>query len=250
MLSTVIMKITIIFCLFLQIQAEIIKDEDEKVLKVWEDRIQHAELDADEVNFPLLNTENVEEAASDAETADFEFNFQNKNEKYNTNHSIITFFHKITTNNVTRQGVTTMPSSHLMPLLKTALASLSGESLGFLALAGMLPLIAMFVPLMVMALVVPIIFAVSTTIMGVVAGSFVFLPLILFGTGLFSAIDFTSFDKMSDWDFSQLEHFPSLEEIERIDEIMNMDIENITSMPMAEESTFELNNNNVPRFLY
>ena len=259
------MKIILICCLLLQIHGAIVEDTNEKIIKVWEDRIQHAALDADEVNFPLFIEDNVQDVGADdvkltledndketttyQETQTNEFIFPEKhvfNEKHNN--SIITFFHKITTNNVTRQGVTTIPSSSLVPLLKTALGSLSGESALILGLGGLLPLLMMSLPLVVMMIVMPVIFIIISTMFGILASGMVFVPLVIFAIGISSVTDFQFLDKMSDFgEFSSFENFPSLEEIERIDEIINMDFENSTKFG---EETIKLNNNNVPRSLY
>jgi len=259
------MKIILICCLLLQIHGAIVEDTNEKIIKVWEDRIQHAALDADEVNFPLFIEDNVQDVGADdvkltmednvteattyQETQTNEFIFpeiHEINEKHNN--SIITFFHKITTNNVTRHGVTTIPSSSLVPLLKTALGSLSGESALILGLGGLLPLLMMSLPLVVMMIVMPVIFIIISTMFGILASGMVFVPLVIFAIGISSVTDFQFLDKMSDFDeFSSFENFPSLEEIERIDEIINMDMENITNFG---EESIKMNNNNVPRSLY
>ena len=257
------MKIILICCLLLQIHGAIVEDTNEKIIKVWEDRIQHAALDADEVNFPLFIEDNVQDVGADdvpmedndtetttyQETQTNEFIFpeiHEINEKHNN--SIITFFHKITTNNVTRQGVTTIPSSSLVPLLKTALGSLSGESALILGLGGLLPLLMMSLPLVVMMIVMPVIFIIISTMFGILASGMVFVPLVIFAIGISSVTDFQFLDKMSDFgEFSSFENFPSLEEIERIDEIINMDFENSTTFG---EESIKLKNNNVPRSLY
>merc|ERR1712123_254336 len=70
------------------------------------------------------------------------------------NSSIITFFHKITSNNVTRQGVTPIPSSSVLPLIKTASRSVAGENALLLALGGLLPLLMMALPFAIISVVI------------------------------------------------------------------------------------------------
>merc|ERR1711892_831543 len=75
----------------------------------------------------------VTEETTYQETQTNEFIFpeiHKNNEKHNN--SIITFFHKITTNNVTRQGVTTIPSSSFVPLVIFAIGISSVTDFQFL----------------------------------------------------------------------------------------------------------------------
>merc|ERR1712123_484895 len=65
------------------------------------------------------------------------------------NSSIITFFHKITSNNITK-----MPSSSVLPLIKTTLRSVSGENALLFTLGGLLPVLMMALPLAIMFVVI------------------------------------------------------------------------------------------------
>jgi len=253
-------KLLIICCLILHINAENNEKEQDKLIKVWKDRIQHTDLDADEVNFPLFIDDDVKQ--SDAEVANMptvsekftnEFpNYTINDYSEENNSSIITFFHKITTNNVTKSGVTKIPSSSVMPLIKTALGSLSGENAAILALGGLLPLLMLSLPLVVMAVVIPMFLVVGLTMFGVVTSSMFFLPLALFGVGLYAAsgsnLDFLT-DRVSFFDeFSSFENFPTLEEVENIGDKIEKAFGNITIA--KEESPFQMNNNSVPRLFF
>ena len=253
------MKLLLICCFILLINAENIEDEHEKLVKVWKDRIQHTDLDADEVNFPLFIDDEVKpsdaevvEIPSVSENITYELaNYDINDYTEDNNSSIITFFHKITTNNITRQGVTKIPSSSVLPLIKTALGSLSGENAAILALGGLLPLLMLSLPFVVMSIVIPMFLVVGLTMFGVVTSSLFFMPLALFGFGLYAAsgsnLDFLS-DRVSAFDeFSSFENFPSFEEIENIGDKIEKALGNIT---IADEEVFQVNNNSVPRWFF
>ena len=183
----VIMRIVAICCILLHINAEMIEDSNEKRIKVWEDIVQHADLDGEEHKFPLFiednidyldpdnvkfTEDNVTEETIDQGTQKFESDRHELNEK--SNNSIINFFHKITMKNVTRQGVTTFPTSPLVPLLKFPLCFVPEECLFLLALGGLLPLMMMSLPFIVMAIVIPIIFIILS--IGAIYSIMLFLP--------------------------------------------------------------------------
>jgi len=204
------MRIVTLCCILLHINAEMTEDSNEKRIKVWEDIVQHADLDGEEHKFPLFiednidyldpdnvkfTEDNVTEETIDQGTQKFESDRHELNEK--SNNSIINFFHKITMNNVTRQGVTTFPTSSLVPLLKTALGSLSGESLSILALGGLLPLLMMSLPFIVMAIVIPVVFIIVSTVLGAIASTMMCVPLVIFASGLLSITDSNFLDKIS-----------------------------------------------------
>jgi len=227
------------------------EDETEKRIKVWEDRIQHTDLDADEVNFPLFLHE--QEKLNDADevvdiisaynenvidTHDQEdFNFEDDTK--DSNSSIITFFHKITTNNVTKEGVTKIPSTSVLPLIKTALGSISEEHVSILLLGAILPLMMMVLPFAVMAIIIPIFMVVGLLMFGAVTSSFFFMPLALFGFGVYAATDISGFEI-------------DLEEIGNLGERVEEAIEKVEDIPDSEhEVPFQItNNNNVPRLFF
>jgi hypothetical protein len=254
------MKLLLLSCIILLTNAKNDENKQEKLIKVWKDRIQHTELDADEVNFPLFIDDEVKpslvevaDIPSESENITYEFaNYDFNNYTEDNNSSIITFFHKITTNNVTRQGVTKIPSSSMLPLIKTALGSLSGENAAILALGGLLPLLMLSLPFVVMSVVIPIFLVVGLTMFGVVTSSLFFLPLALFGFGLYAAsgsnLDFLS-DRVSAFDdFSSFENFPTFEEIENIGDKIEKVLGNITIA--EEQSSFQMNNDSVPRWFF
>jgi len=261
MAKTWLIEIILLSFIALKVVANGLEDDNEKLVKVWEDRIQHTDLDADEVNFPLFlhedepnnnagkegsqNTTSIDKIDDDIES-DNDFS----DHATDNNSSIITFFHKITSNNVTRQGVTQIPSSSVLPLIKTALSSVSGENALLLALGGLLPLLMMALPFAIMSVVIPMFLVIGFTMFGVVASSFFFMPLALFGFGLYAATDFNFLsDKASSLNnFSAFEDFPSFEELETIGEKISQAMENITVA--EEELPFQTNNNNVPRLFF
>jgi len=238
------------------------EDEVVKRIKVWEDRIQHTELDADEVNFPLfLHDGDGEEDTHEGEVIDNSYNEKitkledlldiDQTTENNNNGSMWTIFHKITTNNVTKEGVTQISSSSVLPLIKTALGSISEEHMSVLALGAVLPMMMMVLPFAVMAVIVPIFLVIGITMFGVVTSSFFFMPLALFGFGLFAVTDnFFSDDTSSFDDFSSFESFPSVEKIDTIGEKIEKAIEKVESIADDELPVQFNNNNNVPRTFF
>merc|ERR1711874_648405 len=156
-----------------------------------------------------------------------------------TNSSIITFFHKITTNNVTKEGVTKIPSTSVLPLIKTALGSISEEHVSILLLGAILPLMMMVLPFAVMAIIIPIFLIVGLLMFGAVTSSFFFMPLALFGFGVYAATDISGFEIDS-------------EEIGNLGERVEEAIEKVEDIPDSEnEVPFQItNNNNVPRLFF
>jgi len=238
------------------------EDEVVKRIKVWEDRIQHTELDADEVNFPLfLHDGDEEKDTHEGEVIDNSYNenitkledlldFDQTTEN-NNNGSMWTIFHKITTNNVTKEGVTQISSSSVLPLIKTALSSISEEHMSVLALGAVLPMMMMVLPFAVMAVIVPIFLVIGITMFGVVTSSFFFMPLALFGFGLFAVTDNFFSDETSSFDdFSSFENFPSVEKIDIIGEKIEKAIEKVESIADDELPLHINSNNNVPRTFF
>jgi len=224
-----------------------LEDDTEKRIKVWEDRIQHTDLDADEVNFPLFLHE--QEKLNDAdEVADKVFSYDenindaheqediNFDEDTNTNSSIITIFHKITTNNGTKEGVTKIPSTSVLPLIKTALGSISEEHVLILLSGAILPLLMMVMPFAVMAVIIPIFLVVGLLMFGAVTSSFFFMPLALFGFGVYAATDISGFEI-------------DLDEIGNLSEKVEEAIQKVEDIP--DEVPFQITNNyNVPRLFF
>jgi len=152
-----LIEIVLLCSIALKVGADELEDDNEKLVKVWKDRIQHTDLGADEVNFPLFlhkdepNINAGEEGSQDITSIDkidddIESDDDFSDYATDNNSSIITFFHKRTSNNVTRQGVTQIPSSSVLPLKKSALSSVSGENAILLALGGLLPFLMKVLP--------------------------------------------------------------------------------------------------------
>jgi len=237
------------------------EEEVEKRIKVWEDRIQHTDLDADEVNFPLFLYDGDGVKDTNDKVID---NLHNENltmledlldfdeaAETNNNGSMFTIFHKITTNNVTKEGVTQISSSSVLPLIKTALGSISEEHMSVLALGAVLPLMMMVLPFAMMAVIVPIFLVIGITMFGVVTSAFFFMPLALFGFGLFAVTDNFFSDESSSFDeFSAFENFPSVEKIDTIGEKIEAAIEKVENIADDESPLYISNNNNVPRTFF
>jgi len=256
MTLTHLMRLLFICAIINEVYA-VTDDENEKLIKVWEDRIQHTDLDADEVNFPLfLHTNNDETKADDVIETDM-FESIEKHEDQNdfdrisehSNGSIITFFHKVTTNNVTKEGVTRIPSTQVLPLIRTVLGTISEENLTILGLGAVLPIMTMILPFAAMAVIVPIFLVIGIAMFGVVTSSFFFMPLALFGFGLYAATDFDFFSEKTS-SFDDFENFPNMEEIGTIGDKIEKAIEKVENMP-DDESLIEINSNNdVPRTFF
>merc|ERR1712213_206692 len=99
-------------------------------------------------------------------------NFNNNGNWWNTNwntntkskqdspaeESMLTIYHKMTVDNHTREGVTKVPSSELMPFMRTVWNSLSRDSHMALGIGAFLPFLGIILPFVIMAAVIPIIF--------------------------------------------------------------------------------------------
>jgi len=143
-------------------------DAAEKVLIVWEDRVQHADLDADEINFPYFKKDTVGDLlleATEHVTVDSMNNDYAAPESFhqleNNNNSMFTFSHSININNVTRKGNTTVPSSSILPFLKQSLSSVSEESAMLLAMGGLLPMLMISLPMLMMPVLIPVVLLVA-----------------------------------------------------------------------------------------
>lgn len=235
-----------------------IEDTSEKRTKVSEERIQSIELNANELNFPLFLEENIKPYAeagdniinTSEDTNITHIDFPHDDNEYQTG-NFITISHKIIENNVTKEGLTTISSSAVMPLLKTALDFLSIEDTLVLALGGLLPFILLSLPFVVIIAVVPLLVILVLSLCSIFTSVLFFTPMALFGFGLYATADsvFVSpSDKLSSFDFSPLQNLPSFEDIETISEKINQDEDNITGV--EENSEFQIKTNNVPRSFF
>merc|ERR1711915_559465 len=226
-----------------------------KLIRVWEDRIQNTELDADEVNFPLflepdLSLKNESLSEPVPEENSHASQVVDALETPDINHGFITIRSNFTSNNITRHDVSHIPMHAVGPLIKNALSSLTGEDLSIVALGGLLPLLALFLPLTVMTVMLPILLIMTVTMFGVMTSALFFSPLALmmFGTYLATESFFESpSDKVSNLDpFSQFENFEAFDDVDGISEKIQNAVENITVAD--EETTFKSTVNNIPRF--
>merc|ERR1711915_877578 len=147
------------------VSAVTIDEHNEKLIRVWEDRIQNTELDADEVNFPLFLQPDLSSEKDSFEIApDFSLlttKVSDTLEYPYRKHGFITIRSNFTSNNITRHDVSHIPMHAVGPLIKNALSSLTGEDLSIVALGGLLPLMALFVPITFMAVMLPILLTIT-----------------------------------------------------------------------------------------
>merc|ERR1719320_1121451 len=97
---------------------------------------------------------------------------------------MITIFHKIYSDNITRHGVTTIPSSLIVSIIHTALGSFSGETALLLGLGVLLPVLMISMPFIVTLAMTSLLMMI-----GVFTSSLVFMPLSLIMFGLYVAMD-------------------------------------------------------------
>merc|ERR1711915_366572 len=152
------------------VSAATLDESNEKLIRVWEDRIQNTELDADEVNFPLFLEPDLSSEKDSFEMApDLSLHTTKVSdplEDPDRKHGFITIRSNFTSENITRHDVSHIPMHAVGPLIKNALSSLTGEDLSIVALGGLLPLLALFVPLTVMAVILPILLIMTVTMFG------------------------------------------------------------------------------------
>jgi len=234
------------------VSAATIDESNEKLIRVWEDRIQNTELDADEVNFPLflepdLSLKNESLSEPVPEVNSHVSQVVDALETPDINHGFITIRSNFTSNNITRHDVSHIPMHAVGPLIKNALSSLTGEEWSIVALGGLLPLMALFVPITFMAVMLPILLTITLTMFGILTSVLFFAPmaLILFGTflGVQTVLDFP-LEELFFEPFSQFENFEAFDDVV-LEKIQNA-VENITIAD--EETTFQPTVNDIPRF--
>merc|ERR1711915_42193 len=217
------------------VSASTIDENNEKLIRVWEDRIQNTELDADEVNFPLflepdLSLKNESLFEPVPEVNSHASQVVDALETPDMNHGFITIRSNFTSNNITRHDVSHIPMHAVGPLIKNALSSLTGEEWSIVAFGGLLPLMALFVPITFMAVMLPILLMITLT---------------LFGTflGVQTVLGFP-LEELFFEPFSQFENFEAFDNVV-LEKIQNA-VENITIAD--EETTFQPTVNDIPRF--
>jgi len=256
----------LLMILYLLVQSNIYVTGDlNKEIKILEERIQNNNMEDtiqnnDTEDKIQNNEENFhyyfnEESIDNEESSDY-FSQFDQIVLENSNNSHYTFSHSSTTNNDTRQGLITVSSSSILPFIQAALGPLGTSSL-LRALVGILPLLMISLLAMIMPVVIPVLLIVAVDSLGFMATAVMSLPLIIFGILAFVVTDvgFEFLDYAFDtvgYTFDNLdklfEDFPDLEEIEKIDNIINMDVENVTKI--EDNLSFEMKNNSVPRYFY
>merc|ERR1712154_120670 len=143
--------------------------------------------------------------------------------------SMLTIYHKTTVDNKTREGVAKVPSSQVLPFMRTVWNSLSSDSHMALGFGALLPFLGLLLPVMIFATIIPIIVLVMVSVFGFMSGALVLLPLLL--TGLIGE-GALPVDRMIEELF--LEEFDGAATLEQI---LNTDFEEITEKLDIEDST-------------
>merc|ERR1711953_991295 len=143
--------------------------------------------------------------------------------------SMFTIYHKLTVDNKTREGVAKVPSSQVLPFMRTVWNSLSSDSHMALGFGALLPFLGLLLPVMIFATIIPIIVLVMVSVFGFMSGALVLLPLLL--TGLIGE-GALPVDRMIEELF--LEEFDGAATLEQF---LNTDFEEITDKLDIEDST-------------
>jgi len=143
--------------------------------------------------------------------------------------SMITFYHKTSVNNKTREGVTKVPSSQVLPLMRTVWNSLSSDSHMALGFGALLPFLGLLLPVMIFATIIPIVVLVMVSVFGFMSGALVLLPLLLTGLIGDGALPV---DRMIEELFLQ-----DFDGAATLEQILNTDLDEITEKLDIEDST-------------
>jgi len=161
-----------------------------------------------------------------------------------SNNSMITIIHKIISDNFTRHGVTTIPSSLVVSLIQTTLGSLSGETALAFGLGLLLPVVMISMPFMMTLAMASLLVILVLMMTGVFTSTLVFMPFSLIMFGLYVAMD----TDLHDFVGEKMSNLPSLEEMEKIGQAISEAMENIK---VAEENEdFQHDDYSVPRVLF
>jgi len=228
-------------------------DQNETLKGGLEERITNTEEGNNEYEYVTANasdlddddTENEEDFTVNNGSLFFgqaSFDFPSYAEEKNSS-NFITILHKITSDNITRHGVTTIPSSLVLGLIDTALGSVSGETVLLVAMAALLPVMLLSMPFLVMLTMVPILVMIVLLITGVYTSALLLMPIGLLGFGLYAAMDYDLHDFINE----KVSQIPSFEEIEMIGQQISEAMENIE---VAEEEANFQKNNSIPRLFY
>jgi len=209
------------------------QDENEKATNIWKDIFKHHDM-IQNINETTEEDQPIDYMDSDSMfLSQHSIDFPNYTEDNNS--SSVTVFHRITSDNVTRHGMTTIPSSVVISLIETVVESVSGETTLVLAIAGVLPILMLAMPFVITLSFVPVIIFTVLTMTGVFTSTLLSMPLTLVGLALYAAMDFDLHDFVTD----KVSNLPSLEEIEKIGEKI--------SQAMEEEQPTMITNITVPR---
>jgi len=189
-------------------------DINENKIIFWD---ENNDYDENRVPLPLFpaekNPTGIEEEIEEEGNLFFgQAGFELSGNNDGSNNSMITIFHKIYSDNITRHGVTTIPSSLIVSIIHTALGSFSGETALLLGLA-MTSLLVMIVLMMT----------------GAFTSTLVFMPFSLIMFGLYVAMD----TDLHSYVGEKMSNIPSLEEMEKIGQAISEAMENIK---VAEEN--------------
>merc|ERR1712198_816827 len=145
-------------CLLVFVNTKRIDDDNEKLVKVSEDRIQNIELEADEVNSP----HSFEDSESEENVLFFSGSASFPDEK-SEEHGFITITSQFTGSNTTRHDVTHIPMEKVGLLVENTLGSLSDDDFLIFALGSLLLPLMLSLPFTVMAVMIPILVTVCLT---------------------------------------------------------------------------------------
>jgi len=225
-------------------------DQNETLKEGLEERITNTEEGNNEYEYVTADASDLD----NDDTEDFtdndgslffgqaSFDFPSYAEEKNSS-NFITILHKITSDNITRHGVTTIPSSLVLELIETGLGSVSGDTVFLVAMVALLPVMLLSMPFLVMLTMVPILVMIVLLMTGVYTSALVLMPIGLLGFGLYAAMDYDLHDFINE----KVSQIPSFEEIEMIGQKISEAMENIE---VAEEEANFQKNNSIPRLFY
>merc|ERR1712122_360953 len=146
--------------------------------------------------------------------------------------SMLTIYHKMTVDNHTREGVTKVPSSELMPFMRTVWNSLSRDSHMALGIGAFLPFLGIILPFVIFATVIPLIFLIMISVFGMMSGILVLMPLML--TGLLGSENTFPLEKMIEEMF--LDEFVGSDNVNKIFEAIEK-VDTIETEDNEDENT-------------
>ena len=206
-------------------------DINENKIILWD---ENNDYDENRVPLPLFpaekNPTGIEEEIEEEGNLFFgQAGFELSGNNDGSNNSMITIFHKIYSDNITRHGVTTIPSSLIVSIIQTALGSFSGETALLLGLGVLLPVLMISMPFIVTLAMTSLLVMIVLMMTGVFTSTLVFMPFSLIMFGLYVAMD----TDLHSYVGEKMSNIPSLEEMEKIGQAISEAMENIK---VAEEN--------------